>query len=107
MKRMILTLLLAGSVSGLALAQPAPANPPPSPTPDQTAPPGGYPQSTTPQSSDSGTATGTTDKHALMKQCVAQQKQQASNSGMSGKDIKAYCKKQVTAATQPQDQAPH
>lgn len=91
MKQVILALLLAGGV-GVAVGQPAEQ-----PSPGNS-PPSSYPQSTAPQPADSGT-TSTSDKHAMMKQCVAQQEQQAASSGMSKKDIKEYCKKQVKQAT--------
>jgi hypothetical protein len=92
MKQTILALLLTCGVGGLAMAQPAPQ-----PSPGNSPPPS-YPQSTAPTPADSGTAS-TSDKHAMMKQCVAQQEQQAASSGMSKKDIKEYCKKQVKEAT--------
>ena len=91
MKRVILTLLLAASVPGIALAQPAPSEPQ-SPTEHAAPPPSDNPLY-------SPAPAGATDEPTLMKQCVAQQQERAANSGMSSKEIKEYCKKQVKGAT--------
>jgi hypothetical protein len=102
MKQLILALVLASCAGGLAVAQPVPPEQQ-SPTPDRTAPPSDYPQSAQPATPQDSTSTA--DKRALMKKCVAQEQEQASSSGMTKKQIKDYCKKEVkqtTAASQDQ-----
>jgi hypothetical protein len=90
MKRVIMALLLATCVGGVALAQA-----PPEPQSQPATPPSDSRQ--TPPAS-----TGTTDEPTLMKQCVAQQHERAASSGMSNKDIKEFCKAQVKEALQSQ-----
>lgn len=89
MNRFVIAIACAtmSGVGGLALAQ---APPPDTQPPPPTAPPSDYQQAPTPSNT-----TTSSDKHALMKQCMAQQEQNQANSGMSKKDMKKYCKNQV------------
>jgi Spy/CpxP family protein refolding chaperone len=86
--------LIALAAAGVALAQ-TPGQPM---TPEQTAPPSQYPTETNPPSStsQSDSQSAKDAKKAQMKDCMAQQ--QASNSGMSKKDMKKYCKSQVNSS---------
>lgn len=104
MKRIALTIAcaLATGIGGLALAQqPSPNMQPSQPPPsryEQTTPP-----ATTPSDTErSGAATTHAEKKDLMKDCMAQQEQQKSSTGMSKHDMKKYCKNQVKTETETQ-----
>lgn len=89
--------MATSGLGGLALAQQPPVTPPP------TDPPSDYPQPmNTPTPSPSAGTTSHADKRALEKQCIVQQEQQQSSTGMSKHEMKKYCKNQVKAETESQ-----
>ncbi|HWZ61526.1 MAG TPA: hypothetical protein VNX02_00775 [Steroidobacteraceae bacterium] len=100
MNRIVIAIACAtmSGVGGIALAQ---APPPDTQPPPPTAPPSDYQSAPTPSAGSSST-TSSDSKHALMKQCMAQQEQNQANSGMSKKDMKKYCKSQVKNSAQNQ-----
>lgn len=105
MKRIVLTVAcaLASGFGGLALAQQSPNMQPSPPPSSEQAPPAQMPPDTQSSSSSTTTTTTTTgDKHAQMKECMAQQEQQKGSTGMSKHDMKKYCKNEVKSATQTQ-----
>ncbi len=80
-----------------AATQP-PASAPSSQNPSSTAPDQDQaaPQAQESPNSGANSASGTTDKKTLMKECVKQER--ANNSGMSAKDAKKACKQQLSSS---------
>lgn len=100
MNRIVIAIACAtmSGIGGIALAQ---APPPDTQPPPPAAPPSDYQSAPTPPPAGStSTTAGSDSKHALMKECMAQQEQNQANSGMSKKDMKKYCKNQVKSAPQ-------
>jgi hypothetical protein len=93
-----IALVCMSGIGGLAVAQSVPPEAQPQPgAPSET-----QPQQTPP--ADTGATVTSADKRTQLKECLAQQKEQQSATGMSSKDMKKYCKEQIKNA--PESQTP-